>query len=86
MEPFFDPMSVPVSDRPRECPRCGAEPLSLVAECEMVHWLCRSCGHCWRGERGHLRAVDPVSCPGCATKPRDECFVLFAQEFPRFRA
>lgn len=69
---------------PRSCPGCGFSPLSRVADCDVVHWLCLSCGHCWQDANAGLRAVDPITCPGCATKPRPECIALFAGEFPRF--
>ena len=66
------------------CPICGQSPLAQVVECSLVHWLCRSCGHCWQDIHGRLRRADPITCPGCATKPRSECLALLGQEFPRF--
>lgn len=67
------------------CPACGRSPLGQVAECSVVHWLCGSCGNCWQEVHGRLRAVDPITCPGCSTKPRRECLALLGREFPSFR-
>jgi hypothetical protein len=83
MELFPDTTPMPAGHDPRICPQCGAAPLARVADCEIVHWLCQSCGHCWQETRRNLRAVDPITCPGCSTKPRPECIALFAREFPR---
>jgi len=66
------------------CPVCGSGPLARVAGCEAAHWLCRSCGRCWERASRSWRAVDPVSCPGCATQPRTACLELLAETFPRF--
>jgi hypothetical protein len=84
MELFPDTTAMTGGQSPRDCPRCGAAPLARVADCEIVHWLCRSCEHCWQETRGNLRAVDPISCPGCSTKPRPECIAQFGREFPHF--
>jgi hypothetical protein len=84
MEPFSDEAIPMVTARPRACPRCGSSPLGQVADCEAVHWLCRSCGHCWHEVDGRLRAVDALSCPGCSTKPSEECIAQISREFPRF--
>jgi hypothetical protein len=85
MELFPDDMNPPpASPVLHTCPVCGRSPLGRVADCEIVHWLCASCGHCWQESHGGLRRVDPLTCPGCATKPRDECLVIFGGEFPRF--
>ncbi len=84
MELFPDTTPMPAGHDSRICPRCGAVPLARVADCEIVHWLCQSCGHCWQETRGNLRAVDPITCAGCSTKPRPECIALLAREFPRF--
>jgi hypothetical protein len=85
MELFPEGTNPMVTLPPRHmCPICGASPLARVAECETVHWLCRSCGHCWQEAHGHLRRADPIMCSGCATQPRADCFALFAREFPRF--
>ena len=85
MELFPDNMD-PVSTTPvrRACPSCGSAPLGRVADCEMVHWLCRSCGRCWQESNGRLHAVNPIACPGCSTQPRSECLALLGREFPRF--
>jgi hypothetical protein len=84
MEIFPDTMPMRATHDARSCPRCGAAPLAHVADCETVHWLCRSCDHCWQEKSGRLRGVDPITCPGCSTKPRPECIALFARGFPRF--
>jgi hypothetical protein len=84
MEIFPETTPITSAAQSRSCPRCDAAPLARVADCELVHWLCRSCGHCWQESGSRLRGVNPLSCPGCATKPRDECLTLFGEEFPRF--
>ena len=84
MELFPDGMPISTGHDPRGCPRCGDAPLARVADCELIHWLCRSCDHCWQETGSGLRSVDPITCPGCSTKPRAECITLFAREFPRF--
>ena len=84
MEIFPDTTPMTSRQDPRICPRCGAAPLAQVADCQVVHWLCRSCDHCWQETRTSFRAVDPITCPGCSTKPRPECIELFARGFPRF--
>jgi hypothetical protein len=84
MELFPEDMNAPPASMPHVCPVCDHSPLGRVAGCEMIHWLCASCGHCWQESHGHLRRVDPLTCAGCATKRRDECLELFGREFPRF--
>jgi hypothetical protein len=65
----------------RTCPSCGFAPLARVADCDSVQWLCRSCERCWREVRGHAHGVDPLSCPGCATKPQRDCITRMAGDF-----
>ena len=82
MELFPDDMN-PIFTTPVRlaCPSCGMAPLGRVADCDMVHWLCGSCGHCWQERRGRLHAVNPIACPGCSSKPRSERLVLLGREF-----
>jgi hypothetical protein len=85
---LFPADMTPITSPPvrHTCPVCSRSPLAQVAECSFVHFLCPSCGHCWQDVHGHLRSVDPIRCPGCATKPRAECVELFGREFPQFGA
>ncbi len=68
------------------CPGCGAAHLRHVGALDQSHWLCESCGRCWRAEHGRLRAVDPLGCHGCGAHDKWECIALLQQEFPRFGA
>ncbi len=87
MEVFDDTFLPPGLERQGaarpHCPRCVWPYLHQV---DGRHWLCESCGHCWHAERGGLRSVDPLTCPGCSTRPRFDCIGLLATEFPRFGA
>ena len=68
----------------RKCPVCVGGVLHPVRSFDASHWLCETCGHCWRAEHGHLRRVDPVSCRGCVARSKRECVTLLSSEFPRF--
>ena len=70
----------------RNCPRCVWTHLRPVRSLDESHWLCESCGHCWRVEHGRLRPVDPLGCHGCASRSKRECVALLKGEFPRFGA
>jgi hypothetical protein len=70
----------------RGCPACLDRSLERVRSLDEAHWLCASCGHCWRVEHGLLRPVDALSCRGCATRPKSECIELFQSTFLRFGA
>ena len=70
----------------RHCPRCVWPYLRNVRSLDQTHLLCESCGHCWSMEHGRLRAVDPLSCHGCAARNRTDCITLLQQEFPYFAA
>jgi hypothetical protein len=70
----------------RLCPACGGAVLRRVRAGDASRWLCVACGRCVRAERGGLRRVDPLECPGCATRARPECIALLQAEFPRFGA
>jgi hypothetical protein len=69
----------------RRCAACAGtiEPVRTVGE---PHYLCESCGRCYRVEHGRMRPVDPVGCHGCATKSKRECIALLVSTFPRFGA
>jgi hypothetical protein len=70
----------------RGCPACLGTALLPVRTLDAPHWLCDECGQCWRVEHGLLRQVDPLSCHGCATRPKSECISLLQSAFPRFGA
>jgi hypothetical protein len=70
----------------RHCPRCVWPYLRAVRSLDESHWLCESCGHCWRVEHGRLRPVNPIGCHGCASRPKRECIALLGREFPHFGA
>jgi hypothetical protein len=70
----------------RRCPRCVWPNLQEVRSLGEAHWLCESCGHCWRIEHGRLRAVNPLGCHGCANREKRDCIALLQKEFPRFGA
>ena len=70
----------------RGCPDCLDQPLRHVRSVDDSHWLCVSCGQCWRVEHGRLRRVDPLTCHGCAERPKSECIARWANTFPRFSA
>jgi hypothetical protein len=68
----------------RRCPRCVWPQLRRVRSQDQTHLLCESCGHCWFFQDGHLRAVDVLSCRGCAARTQHDCITLLHDEFPRF--
>jgi hypothetical protein len=70
----------------RGCAACLVSPLKPVRSLDEAHWLCESCGRCWRVEHGLLKPVDPLSCRGCATRPKSECIELLQSTFLRFGA
>jgi len=70
----------------RRCPRCVWTHLHPVGSLDESHWLCESCGHCWRIEHGRLRPVDPIACHGCTARSKRVCMALLQSEFPRFGA
>jgi hypothetical protein len=90
MEVFSDTFIPPgLSDvwvRAHHCPRCVWPYLHPVQSLDQAHWLCSSCGHCWRIEHGRLRPVDPVVCHGCAARTKHDCITLLQCEFPHFGA
>jgi len=69
--------------RSQPCPACKSDALRPVANLGPTQWLCVSCGRCWNPVHGHLNAVDPWTCAGCATKDRRACIAL-AQRDPRW--
>ena len=83
---FIPPGVRDVSGVFQRCPRCVWPYLQPVNSLDQAHWLCTSCGHCWHLERGRLRAVDPITCHGCAARSKHECITLLQHEFPRFAA
>jgi hypothetical protein len=90
MEVFTDSFVPPGLDdvwfATRGCPACLDTPLTRVRTVHAPHWLCASCGRCWRVEHGMLRPVDALSCQGCATRPKSDCIAVFAEQFPRLRS
>jgi hypothetical protein len=70
----------------RACPACLDAPLDRVRTVHEPHWLCTSCGRCWRVEHGLLKSVDVLSCRGCATRPKSVCLGMLQSTFPRFGA
>jgi hypothetical protein len=68
----------------RHCPRCVWPYLHPVESLDGTRLLCDSCGHCWRIAHGNLRPADPVTCQGCAARPKRDCIMLMQSEFPRF--
>jgi hypothetical protein len=70
----------------RDCPACITGRLERVESLDQPHWLCRSCGQCWRAEHGRLRSTDPLTCRGCAARPKTECISVLLRTFPRFGA
>jgi hypothetical protein len=71
---------------PQRCPRCVWPYLHPMASNNQAHWLCSSCGHCYHLVHGHLQAVDPVTCHGCAARNKRDCVALLQHEFPHFTA
>jgi hypothetical protein len=70
----------------RGCPDCLDRPLQHVQALDASHWLCTTCGECWRVEHGLLRQVDPLTCHGCAARRKSECIAQWALTFPQFGA
>ena len=68
--------------RSQPCPACAAESLRPVANLGATQWLCASCGRCWLPTHGYLRAVDPWTCSGCATRDRCECIARTQPDLP----
>jgi hypothetical protein len=67
------------------CPACRTGHLRHVTtNAGAYRWACEDCGRCWEAVRGRLRHVDPIGCPGCATKDRRACIVLLQRRFRRF--
>ena len=86
-ETFVPPDLHEIWGRGQHCPRCVWPHLRPVTSAtDQNRWLCPSCEHCWRIEHGRLRPVDPITCHGCATRPRADCIRQFGREFPRFGA
>ncbi len=79
----FVPSGLALTMRPR-CPRCVWTYLRPVSSPDATHFLCESCKHCWHFEHGRLRAVDPVTCHGCAEQSKADCIAVLAGAFPRF--
>lgn len=70
----------------RGCPDCLDRPLGQVRALDASHWLCATCGRCWRVEHGLLRSVDPLTCRGCATRRKSDCIAMWRTTYPRFDA
>jgi len=85
-ETFVPPGLEAVRGRGQRCPRCVWPYLRPVSSADQDRWLCPSCGHCWHIEQGRVRLVDPITCHGCATRPKADCIRQFQHEFPRFGA
>jgi hypothetical protein len=83
---FIPPGLSDVGFATRVCPACLAKPLIPVRSRDEAHWLCESCGRCWRVEHGLLRPIDPRSCHGCATRPKSECIEVLQRTLLRFGA
>jgi len=65
------------------CPECASanlEPIVAIAT-EEVHFLCATCGRCWRVELGYVSRVRPNACHGCPHQPR--CEELYANDHAR---
>jgi len=90
MEPFHDTFVRSNLDdvwfATRGCPKCLEQPLQRVRADHEPRWLCGSCQQCWQVTDGVLRPVDPLSCAGCASRPKSECIALLQSTFPRFGA
>ena len=53
----------------RHCPRCGSERLQPVGPTAgTTNLLCAACRRCWAQEYGYLIEVNPLACPGCASR------------------
>ena len=70
--------------RSRDCPFCDEKLHAAAGLAPSQHWLCSACGRCWALAHGHLHAVDPLTCQGCATRLKAECVSLFGARFPAF--
>ncbi len=82
---FVPPGFADVWSAAQSCPACRTgylRPVTTIAGAS--HWACEDCGRCWEAMRGRLRHVDPIGCPGCATKHRRACIVLLQRGIPRF--
>ena len=62
------------------CPECGNHDLRPVGPSVPTNLLCHRCGACWRRAVAGLRRVDPVTCPGCAS--RRLCLAALAERSP----
>ncbi len=68
----------------RGCPDCLDHPLERVHTLDEAHWLCATCGTCWRVEHGLLRSVDPLTCRGCGSRNKSECIGTWRGALPGF--
>jgi hypothetical protein len=87
MMEVFDETFVPVGLQQvwtRRCPRCIWPYLHPIESLDGIRLLCDSCGHCWRVVHGNLRAVDPITCQGCAARSKRDCITLVQSQYPRF--
>jgi hypothetical protein len=50
------------------CPGCGNGRFKAVSDGELTNLLCGDCGACWHPEMTSVHRVDPVACPGCASR------------------
>jgi hypothetical protein len=85
-ETFFPPSLSSAWFATRGCPSCLNLALTPVRALDEGHWLCSSCGRCWRVQHGILKPVDALTCTGCATRPKSECLARLGATFPRFGA
>jgi len=70
----------------RGCPDCDSSRARTCSRGPLRHWLCATCGQCWRLEHLLLRSADPLTCHGCATRRKSECIGQWALAFPPFGA
>jgi hypothetical protein len=68
----------------RGCPDCLDRPLEQVRSLDESHWLCATCGQCWRVEHGLLRSADPLTCRGCTGRRKSDCVAMWRSTFPQF--
>lgn len=51
------------------CPECRNGTLEAVSDGDQTNFLCVNCGRCWHPEMAWVSRVDPVTCPGCPSRP-----------------
>ncbi len=62
------------------CPNCGSRRLQAVSTTTSNNFLCDSCGTCSHRGPNAITRVDPLSCPGCAS--RRVCLAGLAERSP----